>query len=561
MYSDKKGVTTLVETLVQKGLRHVVLSPGSRNAPLSLSFYHHPDMECLVIPDERSAAYFALGMAQQYRKPVAIVCTSGTAALNYAPAIAEAYYQKIPLLILTADRPVAWIDQADGQTIRQRDVFMNYCKNNFEVSGDGDSQEDLWFTRRIVSRAYDETMVNGIGPIHINIPLSEPLYNRSEKLPAIKAINTILPHSRMAENDLQQLAERWNSSSKKIILSGLHFPDKKLNEILKQLSYDSSLAILTETTSNIQHENFIPCIDRVITSIDETEGKIFQPEILVTFGGPVISKKIKVFIRKNPPKEHWHIDLNELHLDTYQCLTHTIPLEVVDFFEQFLPQVKGVESNFAQQWKDRDEQTKKLHQEFLNNCSFSDLLVFDEILKHIPGGSNLHLANSSPVRYVQLFNAFTILSYNSNRGASGIDGCTSTAAGAAHFSGKETTLISGDIGFFYDSNALWNNYLSKKLRIIIINNGGGGIFRIIEGPENKDEIETLLETRQNLSAEFLCKAYDISYFRATNEIELNRALKLFYSKGLDHCAVLEIFTPTEENPVILKNYFKYISNK
>lgn len=561
MYSDKKGVTTLIETLVQKGLKHVILSPGSRNAPLSLSFFHHPEIETLVIPDERSAAYFALGMAQQKREPVAIVCTSGTAALNYAPAIAEAYYQKIPLLILTADRPVAWVDQADGQTIRQRDVFMNYCKNSFEISGDGDSKEDLWFTRRITSRAYDETLVNGIGPIHINIPLSEPLYNRTENLPGTKAIQTILPISKISDHDIQALADRWNAAKKKLILTGLHQPDKKLNDLLKQLSYDSSLAILTETTSNLHHENFIPCIDRVITTIDKNEGEQFQPEILLTFGGPVISKKVKVFIRTHAPTEHWHIDLNELHLDTYQCLTHTIPLNATDFFSQFVPLVKGTESTYMQIWKDRDDLTATRHHEFLSTCPFTDLVAFEKILKHIPGGSNLHLANSSPVRYAQLFNASVPLSYNSNRGASGIDGCTSTAAGSAHYTGKETTLISGDIGFFYDSNALWNNYLSKKLRIIIINNGGGGIFRIIEGPENKVEIETLLETRQNLTAEYICKTFGVTYFKANNAHELEQTLKLFYSKDLTNCAVLEIFTPTEENPIVLKNYFKHLSKK
>ena len=558
MYSDKAGVTHLVETLIQKGLREVVLSPGSRNAPLSLSFHHHPEIELIVIPDERSAAYFALGMAQQLRRPVAVVCTSGTAALNYAPAIAEAYYQKVPLLILTADRPIAWVDQADGQTIRQRDLFLNYVKHGYEIPGDGKTEEELWFIRRIVSQAYDQTLLHGEGPVHINIPLSEPLYGRSKELPQLRPIDTLVPESSLSEDQLMSLAERWNNSERKLILTGLMEPHPALEKMLEQIADDPSVTVLTETTSNLHSERFNGCIDRIITSIHDGEKIDFHPDLLITFGGPVISKKVKVFIRKNTPKEHWHIDPSEMHLDTYQCLTHTIPLSPASLLLQLLPYLKKKESKWSKTWKEKDHKTQKAHLDYLSNCSFSDLSAFDRILNAIPAKSDLHLSNSSPVRYVQLFRETEKIDYHSNRGASGIDGCTSTASGAAHASKRPTTLITGDIGFFYDSNALWNNYLHSSLRIIVINNGGGGIFRIIDGPEHEEEIEKLFETRQQLSAEHLWKAFGLNYFKAESKLELDLQLKAFYDSSNQQASVLEVFTPTRENPKILKSYFDHL---
>ena len=559
MYSDKKGVTTLIETLVSKGLKKVVISPGSRNAPLSLSFYHHPAIELLVIPDERSAAYFALGMAQQLREPVAIACTSGTAALNYAPAIAEAYYQKIPLIAITADRPQAWIDQADGQTIRQRNLFYNYVRDSFEIKGDSATAEELWYIRRTVARAWDETILTGGGPVHINVPLNEPLYGRIDSSESITAIKTMPVEKVLGSGSLQKLTDSWIGFSKKIILTGLTSPSEELEDLLSETARDPSVCVLTETTSNLYNELFNPCIDRLITSIKKEESERFRPQLLVTFGGPVISKKVKTFLRENPPLEHWHIDPDELHTDTYQNLSCNIPVTPEYFFRNISGK-KTNNSEFAQTWKERDLLTQKKHREFIGNAGWSDLKVFAVIVENIPAGQMLQLANSTPVRYIQLFNSSSPFETYSNRGTSGIDGCTSTAAGAGYAAGKPVTLITGDIGFFYDSNALWNKYLRPDFRIILINNSGGGIFRIIEGPEQKEEIEALFETRQEQNAEYVCKAFGLNYFSAINENDLNKKILEFYSPENNQASVLEIFTDPEQNPLILKKYFNHLKS-
>ncbi len=555
MISEKAGIQNLVEICVQKGIEKIVISPGSRNAPLILAFSKHSGIKCLSIVDERSAAFFALGMAQQSQKTVAIACTSGTAALNFAPAIAEAFYQKIPLLILTADRPVEWIDQADSQTIRQKNLFSNYIKKSFQLPQKITSDDDLWYNDRIISEAINTCQYPDKGPVHINIPFTEPLYKGfDEKIIKPKIIDTAITETKLTEKQIEILAGKWNKYDKKLILTGLLEPSPKLNQLLANISHDETVAILTETTSNLNYNNFFPCIDRIITTISTEEENDFQPELLVTIGTQVISKKIKAFLRKNKAIEHWHVDTDDLHLDTYQCLTTNIPLTPVDFFNQLTDHIKHRQGEYFRTWKSRDIKTDISHDKFLSECKFSDLKVFETILKTIPENSNLQMGNSTPVRYVQLFKSQKQLTFNSNRGTSGIDGTVSTAVGAAFSVNKPTTLIVGDLGFFYDSNGLWNKYVNKNLRIIIINNGGGGIFRFIDGPSGTKELEEFFEAAHNTNAENIAKTFNVNYFKANDQKELEKALVDFY-KPQKKAAILEIKTPQKENALILKKYF------
>ncbi len=560
MYSDKHGVRDLVEICAQKGIRTVIISPGSRNAPLTISFHQHPNIECLSIADERSAAFFALGMAQQTGQPVAITCTSGSAALNYAPAIAEAYYQKVPLLILTADRPALWIDQGDGQTIRQQNIFANYIKQSFQLETEVDDKDGLWQVHRIVSEAIDATLLPDCGPVHINLPFSEPLYNTKDysAIPLPKVITTHPPTRGISETHLHQLAERWNGATKKLIITGQMVPNKALNHALEAIAADPSVAVLTETTSNLYHASFNPCIDRLITSITPDEITQFKPDLLVTCGRAIISKKIKALLRKHAPQAHWHIDPVVTHLDTFQCLTDNIPVAPEKFFKKLAPLAQSPESTFGNTWKGRELLTQEKHHDFLSTCAFSDLKAFELLLQYLPEGSNLQMGNSTSVRYVQLFNQLRGIRYDGNRGTSGIDGATSTAAGAARVNDRPTTIVTGDIGFFYDSNALWNDHLTPNLRIVVVNNGGGGIFRIIDGPTSTAASQQFFETQHQLRAEHLAKTYHIAYTACEDAASLETALSTFY-QPTDRPALLEIITPTETNDKILKAYFKHLS--
>jgi 2-succinyl-5-enolpyruvyl-6-hydroxy-3-cyclohexene-1-carboxylate synthase len=558
MISEKAGIKNLVEICVQKGIEKIIISPGSRNAPLILAFSKHPGIECLSIVDERSAAFFALGIAQQSKKTVAIACTSGTATLNFAPAIAEAFYQKIPLLVLTADRPVEWIDQADSQTIKQNNIFSNYIKKTFQLPQKITSKDDIWYNDRIISEAINTCQFPDKGPVHINIPFTEPLYEGFEdKIKKPKIIETAFTETKLSEKQIKVLAAKWNKYDKKLILTGLLEPSSKLNQLLANISQDETVAILTETTSNLNYNNFLPCIDRIITTISNDEKNDFQPELLITLGSQIISKKIKAFLRKNKAIEHWHINPDVLHLDTYQCLTKNIPLTPVEFFSQLTNHIKHRQGEYFKTWKSRDIELEKKHEDFLSACEFSDMKVFETILKAIPENSNLQMGNSTPVRYIQLFKFKKQLTFNCNRGTSGIDGTVSTAAGAAFSSQKLTTLIVGDLGFFYDSNGLWNKYVSKNLKVIIINNGGGGIFRFIDGPSETEELEEFFVAEHNTNAENIAKTFNVNYFKANNQNGLKKALVDFY-KPQEKAAILEINTPQKENAIILKNYFKHL---
>ncbi|MEH6407508.1 MAG: thiamine pyrophosphate-dependent enzyme, partial [Leeuwenhoekiella sp.] len=284
--------------------------------------------------------------------------------------------------------------------------------------------------------------------------------------------------------------------------------------------------------------------------------KELQPDLLLTFGGMIISKKIKAFLRKYQPKQHWHIDPKKAY-DTFFSLNRHFSVSVNHFFAQFTPHIIPVKTEYKNTWLALRSRRDILHKEYLKNMDWCDFKAFEHILSSIPKESMLQLGNSSTVRYVQLFDIDKSLEVFCNRGTSGIDGCVSTAVGAAVGSKLPAVLILGDLSFFYDSNGLWNNYLPDNFKIILINNRGGGIFRILPGDKNSEEFDTYFETVHNLSAEHLCKMYNIKFLSASSEAEVeNKKEELF--KSNDGPALLEINTPRKLNDQILLGYFDFI---
>lgn len=557
MVSDKLLVQHLVHICEKKGIKHVVFSPGSRNAALVISFNEQSYFNCITIPDERVAAFYAMGLAQQIEKPVIMACTSGSAALNYGPAIAEAYYQKIPLLVITADRPVEWIDQRAGQTMRQQNVYANYIKKSIQLTQEAVHQDDLWYNDRLICEAIDTTMLDSKGPVHINIPFREPLYQTASALDLseVKIVETPSTTRVLSEHSMNSLQSEWNEYRSKLILVGQQFPDGALDQRLTKFIDDATVVILTETTSNIAIDGVHSCIDRFITSVDEAEMKSYIPELLITIGGAIVSKKIKALFQKHKPKAHWNINADEHYIDTYQSLTKNIKTDPVTFFNKLICDTNN-SNDFAQRWAEHEEINRIKHQQFVQSCSWSDFKVFDLIQQHLPTDSDLHLANSTPIRYNQLFDKRNDLRYFANRGVSGIDGCTSTAIGSAVGSQRMTTLITGDMAFFYDSNAFWNQYLPSNIVIIIMNNGGGGIFKIIPGPKETNQYKTFFATEQNYSAEHIAKAFSCMYMSAQNENELQSNLKLAYAENNSGPVIFEVFTNEVNNEDVLSDYFK-----
>ncbi|MEE9373298.1 MAG: 2-succinyl-5-enolpyruvyl-6-hydroxy-3-cyclohexene-1-carboxylic-acid synthase [Saprospiraceae bacterium] len=558
--TNKQLVSILVNTLAAKGLKHVVASPGSRNAPLVIAFSRHPEIDIISIPDERSAAFFALGMAQYSNLPTAIICTSGTAGLNYAPAMAEAYYQGIPLMAITADRPTEYVHQADGQTINQRNIFKNYVKSSFQFPTDEGHPDNLWHANRITNEAYNNCVHPNLGPVHINVPLREPLYSSARTNFTARTIDVVMSSQGLYPETTNSLKRDLFRYKKILILCGQIRPKEALADLVKQASLRSDVAVLSESISNFTGENVIPCIDRTLLSIPEERLVDFVPELLITFDGPVISKKIKTFLRENKVTAHWHIGPNRTDLDTFHSLTKAIVCSRTFFVEEVLNTSKEKNSEYASLWHAQFKVSHQKHSTFLETVSFSDLSIFKIIIDHMPNFIHLQLGNSSVVRYMQLFNHYPKVPQYSNRGTSGIDGCTSTAAGYAHISNEMTLLITGDISFFYDSNGLWHRHLSPHLRIILINNGGGGIFNIIEGPNQIKERKDFFIAQQQGNAKTLCQSYGVEYYRADSTETLNMTLQdKFYSKS-KLPKLLEIFS-NEDSGKVLKAYFKALVKK
>ncbi|MDA3942126.1 MAG: 2-succinyl-5-enolpyruvyl-6-hydroxy-3-cyclohexene-1-carboxylic-acid synthase [Bacteroidetes bacterium] len=556
--NDKSGLLNLARLMKKRGIKHLIISPGSRNAPVVSVFCNDPFFECLVIVDERSAAFFALGIAMKLQKPAAIVCTSGSAALNYAPAVAEAYYQHVPLIILTADRPVEWIDQGDGQTIRQKEVFRNYVKASYELPETIRSQDDRWFNDRLVSEALNAAIFPTAGPVHINLPFTEPLYGFSmETENEPKTIDIAETGHTLSAKTITSLKKDWEKTSRKLILVGQQFPGHNTSDLLEKLANFGDVVVLTETTSNLNNPRFISTIDRCLAAIGK-DTEAYEPELLVTFGGHIVSKKIKTFLRNAAIKTHWHIDPVDWQMDTYQHLTTGIPMKADAFLEQLMPKLYSSKNNFNAIWQHANTKAAEHHHSFIAQAKYSDLKVFDMLLNTIPQHYDIHLANSTPVRYAQLFDFKKSYNFYSNRGTSGIDGCSSTAVGSCFAVQKPSLLITGDLAFFYDSNAFWNPYVSPFLKVIIINNQGGGIFRFIDGPAKTGLLESHFEARHQTRAKNLAATYGLHYFEADSLESLTKILPEFY-KPQSKAALLEIQTPPEASSEQLVTYFKFMA--
>ncbi|MCL4127692.1 UNVERIFIED_CONTAM: hypothetical protein GTU68_013286 [Idotea baltica] len=558
---------TVIQLCKAKHIKHIIISPGSRNAPLTIGFSNDDYFRCYSIVDERCAAFFAMGIAQKTKNPTAVVCTSGSALLNYYPAVAEAFYSDIPLLVLSADRPKHLIGIGDGQTINQKNVFENHILYSTNLKLDLDLENKLEtllglkksiqdFNAEEINKAINISVTQN-GPVHINIPFNEPLY---ETVDVLNINPTVIKPQKVSLNIEKHLIDQcistWSFSKRKLVLIGVNQINTINKSYLEALAEDDSIIVFTETTSNINNDAFFPSIDKIIAPLSTSDFEKLQPEIVLTFGGLIVSKKIKAFLRTYKPKHHWHVDLKKAN-DTFFSLNLFLKTSPDYFLSKLLSAAKHVKSDYRPYWNTIKTNRNDKHQTYLDGVAHSDLKAFHYILKAIPNNTVLQLGNSSTVRYAQLFDLNKTLEVYCNRGTSGIDGSTSTAIGFAVASHKQTTLITGDISFFYDSNALWNNYIPKNFRIILINNSGGGIFRILPGDKNTEAFTTFFETKHELTAEHLCNMYGFKYGHVDNETNLESTLKEFYNND-ESPKLLEVFTPRTLNDEILINYFKFL---
>ena len=550
-FSSKRSIQLLAYLLKEYGIFNIVISPGSRNAPLSIHFSETDEFNCYSIVDERSAAFVGLGMAKSEKKPVAITCTSGSASANYYPSITEAFYQNVPLLILTADRPTDFVDIFDGQTIRQNAIFAQHSYGDFQLLEDGKEnadEENFNLIKKAIELCFEKQ-----GPVHINIPLEEPLYQLVSELPTFPPIEKTIQKKQYELPS--NLAAEWNLSKRILILVGTRDYSEELEMQLGQLVKNHSVVVLTEATSNIKHPKFFSHIDRYIFNFSEEDFKTYAPDLLVTIGQNVVSKKVKQFLRKAKPKNHWHI--HEIwQPDTFFSLTEKIETQPEIFFKKLLNFIKLEPQPYFNLWDVLRDKRDLKHKDYCLKTPFSDFKFFEILSEKLPENINLHFSNSSAIRYAQLFD-FQKNKTFCNRGTSGIDGSTSTAMGFAMKSAQQTVLVTGDLGFFYDINGLWNNYIPPYTRIIIFNNGGGDIFKIIPGPGSTNALEEFILTKHHKNAEYIAKHFGFSYTKVSDEDTLSRVLDNFFKQDVK-AKILEVDTSAIENSEILKGYFEFL---
>lgn len=550
-FSAKRSIQILGHVLESYGINQMIISPGSRNAPLAIHFSELDSFFCYSIIDERSAAFVGMGMAKSIKKPVAISCTSGSAAVNYYPAIVEAFYQNIPLLILTADRPGNYIDIFDGQTIRQKNLFQQHSYGDFELLEDDEENADEQNYKTIQKAV--ELCIEKNGPVHINIPLSEPLYEMTTETPNWDPVEKKLSTDRNNYEIPKDLINQWNDSEKTMILAGTLDDNTELESLLNQLVKNHSVVALIEANSNLYNEKSFNHIDRYIFGFSDETFKHYIPDLLITIGQNVVSKKIKQLLRKAHIKNHWHID-PFWQPDTYFSLSEKIETHAEFFFRKLIKNISLEPKEYYNLWNDLKNKKDKNHDSFCENIPFSDFSVFQMLSESVPEKYVLHISNSTPIRYTQLFNFSKRHKIFCNRGASGIDGSTSTAMGFAMMSKDPVLFITGELSFFYDINALWNNYIPPYTRIIVINNGGGDIFKIIPGPTNTNALDEFIATKHKKNAELLAKHFGFNYFRVNEQESLHRALSLFFNADAQP-KILEIDTSEVDNAQIIKDYF------
>lgn len=544
------------------GITDAVICPGSRSAPITISFAQNKGIKCYVIPDERSAAYIALGMAQQTQKTVVLVCTSGTAALNFAPAIAEAYFQQIPLLVLTADRPPEWVGQGDGQVINQTNIFRENIKESYFLPVDKVHKDSIWSIQRTVNEAIYKTISVPFGPVHINIPLREPLYPRKDEQVLfdknIKTIKHYEVHDNLRRETWDEIIQLLLAHPKKMIVAGHQLPNQDFLFSFNSFLENNIIPVVTDINSNLQKLKYaITHFDNFL-GINEGVDSSLAPDLIISFGNEFISKKLKNFLRNHPPKIHIQIRDKDTIVDTFQSVTHTVKMTPIYFFNELLNRVKlNVDKNFHISWVGTNQKFAEKITQFAENAEFGELYAVKKILNNLPENSILHTANSLSVRFVATLGAANTQNY-CNRGTSGIDGCTSTAIGAALKSEKPTFLITGDVAFFYDRNALWHNHLPKNIKIVVLNNAGGNIFRTLEGAKRQPELEEYFVTKQSYSAKQTASDSGIRYFSAKNKKELEEVITDFAAEDKTP-KLLEIFADGKQTDEILTKLKEFSS--
>lgn len=543
MYSDLKNVQILISLLKQYGVRHIVLSPGNRNVPIVHSVEEDDFFKCYSITDERSAGFFAIGLIHRCNEPVAICCTSGTAVCNYASAVNEAFYQNLPLVVITADRNPYFLNQLEDQMIPQMSVFRDVCKMSVQLPIVKEEQDE-WVCQNRINSALLEIDHHGKGPVHINIPIENGTTSFDTKvLPTAKKINRVYANT----DGVASLEERLHGK-RIFVLYGQSAPCSE--ELVTSLE---AFASQYDAVIGVDHLSNLRCKGSVNTflapkMLEDAKLKALLPDIVISCGGNFISN-LRPLFRNNADKvEHWLISESGLVQDPFHCLTEVIEGTPVEFFKKVASGNSGKVGKYYAEWQ------SAMNTCILKEIPYSDLLAVEKFMNKLKPSDKLHLANSSSVRLANHFELPSGVEVTCNRGTNGIDGSASSFIGEAALSEDVNYLLIGDLSFFYDMNSLWNRYVGKNVRILLNNNSGAGIFHCTIGKSKISTINMHTAAEHFFSAEGWAVSAGMKYLSARNEQELESALEKFTSEE-EGPFFLEIFTDKEKDATILRSIY------
>ena len=565
-YSNKENVNILTALLVAHGVKHAVVCPGSRNAPIVHNLNECPNITCHPVTDERSAGFYALGMAQIIRHPVAVCVTSGTALLNLLPAAAEAYYQHVPLVVISADRPAMWIDQQDGQTLPQLDALGRFVSKAVSLP-EPSTDDERWYCNRLVNEALLCCQRHGGSPVHLNVPISEPLFTFNvPALPTERAIRQVTATTDVAH--CQPLLADIQSAQRPMIVVG-QLSNKEARRMALQLcELSTDVVVVYECLGMACHEDaprypdspteglFPLHIDKVLARMQQVEQ--YQPDVVVYLGGTLVSKRLKAFLRQSPAAKTWIVNEQGAIYDTFQNLTGVIEGAPYDVLEIILRYVRGekekqrlpFESGFRSRWATLIQQVQAQNEHFHPPySSFRAVKRFFETVSN-KGRYILHAANSMSVRLVNHFASEYVFC---NRGVNGIDGSLSTAAGCSLVTTQNVYCVIGDLSFFYDQNALWHN-LGGNFRVLLLNNGGGVIFKSLPGLKDSTAHQALISAQHHTTACGICQQNNVAYLSAHDEIELENNMNRFVNDNFDRPVVFEVFTSQQQDEQAMNDY-------
>ncbi len=550
MYSSKENVNILTDLLIRYGVHYAVVSPGSRNSPIVHNLEICPSVTCYPCTDERSAGFYALGMCQYTNGPVAVCVTSGTALLNLSPSVAEAYYQHQRLIVLSADRPDQWINQLDGQTILQKGALSNFVLKTVSLP-EPQNEETHWYCNRLVNEALLASFHHGGGPVHINVPITEPLYEYTiSQLPDERLIRSF--SGRVSTEGRDFVIHQFMKSRCPMIVIGQDAPFS-YKGLEKSLQIISCYGVLLDERLSIPDYNIVHFDEVLSKNIDER----YQPDFLVFMGYTLVSKRLKVFLRKNPDLETWRVSTDNTVYDTFKSLKGIVQTDSADFLEHLASEIEKTKKKclpFHKIWRTALDIAEKRATDY--EPEYSEMAVvkyFEEQVEDVDYDYQVQYGNSSAVRLANIFAWHHVWC---NRGVNGIDGSLSTAAGMSVVCKERVFCILGDLSFFYDANALWNQNLRGNFRVILMNNGGGAIFNQFEGLHDSPARERLVRSDHHTTAQGLCTQNDIGYFQAHSMEEMQMGIIQLLTRKTDRPILLEVFTDSETDTKVYEDYFK-----